>query len=157
VRKAIGYAVIALAGAATLLGLSFALFAGGHEADALRMAGFEFLVARGWTWCRRSADPSVRAVVRRRGESMQRRDRGVGGVRECHPTKSLPANRLTWSFLRFDLELQDFAVIHRAVTVRHVFDRSGAVKDASGLDPAFEHVGQQLLDVGADGCRAAGD
>jgi hypothetical protein len=44
VRKAIGYAVIALAGAATLLGLSFALFAGGHEADALRVAGFEFLL-----------------------------------------------------------------------------------------------------------------
>ena len=43
-RKGIGYALVALAGAAALLGLSFALLAGGHEGDAVRVAGFEFLL-----------------------------------------------------------------------------------------------------------------
>jgi hypothetical protein len=44
VRKGVGYALVVLAVAAALLGLSFALFAGGHEADALRVAGFELLL-----------------------------------------------------------------------------------------------------------------
>ena len=43
-RKGIGYAFVALAVAAALLGLSFALFAGGYEADALRVSGVEFLL-----------------------------------------------------------------------------------------------------------------
>jgi hypothetical protein len=47
VRKGIGYALVALAAAAALLGLSFALLAGGYEADALRVAGIEFLLAAG--------------------------------------------------------------------------------------------------------------
>jgi hypothetical protein len=44
VRKGIGYALVALAVAAALLGLSFARFAGGYEADALRVAGIQFLL-----------------------------------------------------------------------------------------------------------------
>lgn len=44
VRKGIGYAFVAIAVAAALLGLSFALFAGGYEADAVRMAGIEFFL-----------------------------------------------------------------------------------------------------------------
>jgi hypothetical protein len=44
VRKGIGYAFVALAVAAALLGLSFALLAGGYEADAVRVAGIEFLL-----------------------------------------------------------------------------------------------------------------
>ena len=43
-RKGIGYAFVALALAAALLGLSFALFAGGYEANAVRVAGIEFLL-----------------------------------------------------------------------------------------------------------------
>jgi hypothetical protein len=43
VRKGIGYAFVALAVAPALLGLSFALLAGGYEADAVRVAGIEFL------------------------------------------------------------------------------------------------------------------
>jgi hypothetical protein len=45
----------------------------------------------------------------------------------------------TW-FLRFDLELQDFAVVHRAVAVRHVFDRSGAVEARPGRAAADRSV-----------------
>jgi hypothetical protein len=44
VRKGIGYAFVALAVAAALLGLSFALFAGGYEADALRVGGIQYLL-----------------------------------------------------------------------------------------------------------------
>jgi hypothetical protein len=44
VRKGIGYALVALAVAAALLGLWFALLPGGHEADAVRVAGFGFLL-----------------------------------------------------------------------------------------------------------------
>ena len=43
-RKGVGYAFVALAVAAALLGLSFALFAGGYEADALRVGGIQFLL-----------------------------------------------------------------------------------------------------------------
>src|SRR6476620_5160621 len=61
------------------------------------------------------------------------------------------------SFLRLDLELQDFAVVHRAVAVRHVLDRAGAVENTTWLDPTLEDVRQQLLDVRAHGRRAACD
>jgi hypothetical protein len=43
-RRGLGFALVALAAAAALLGLSFALFAGGYEADAVRVAAFEFLL-----------------------------------------------------------------------------------------------------------------
>jgi hypothetical protein len=57
--------------------------------------------------------------------------------------------------LERDLELQDFAVVHGAVAVRDVLDRAGAVEDTTRLDPPFEHVRQQLLDVGPHRRRAA--
>jgi hypothetical protein len=44
VRKGIGYALVALAVAAAMLGLSFALFAGGYEADALHVGGIQYLL-----------------------------------------------------------------------------------------------------------------
>ena len=43
-RKGIGYALLALATAAALPGLSFALLGGGYEGDAVRAAGIEFLL-----------------------------------------------------------------------------------------------------------------
>ena len=43
-RKGIGNALVALAVAAALLGLAFALFAGGYEADALRVGGIQYLL-----------------------------------------------------------------------------------------------------------------
>ena len=43
-RTGIGYAFVALAVAAALLGLAFAFFAGGYEADALRVGGIEYLL-----------------------------------------------------------------------------------------------------------------
>ena len=43
-RKGVGYTFVALAVAAALLGLSFTVFAGGNEADALRVGGIEFLL-----------------------------------------------------------------------------------------------------------------
>jgi hypothetical protein len=51
-----------------------------------------------------------------------------------------------------DLELEDLALVHRAVAVRHIVERTAAVEDAAGLDPPLEHVGQQPLDVGAYRC-----
>ena len=73
-RKGIGYTVVALAVAAALFGLSFALFAGGREADALRVAGFELLLlaARLVSQARSSFGPGGSATR----ESM-RRARGV--------------------------------------------------------------------------------
>jgi hypothetical protein len=44
VRKGVGYALVALAVAAALVGFSFALFAGGYEADALRVGGSQYLL-----------------------------------------------------------------------------------------------------------------
>jgi hypothetical protein len=43
-RKGIGYSLVALALLGAVIGLLFALAAGGYEADALRVAGLEFLV-----------------------------------------------------------------------------------------------------------------
>src|SRR5436190_17551 len=57
--------------------------------------------------------------------------------------------------LECDLELQDLALVHRAVAVGDVLDRAGAVEDTTRLDPPFEHVRKQLLDVGAHGRWAA--
>src|SRR5207253_779193 len=41
--------------------------------------------------------------------------------------------------------------------VGHYVEADDSVEDASRFDPAVEDVGQQFLDVGADGCRAAAD
>src|SRR5581483_3756283 len=56
-----------------------------------------------------------------------------------------------------DEELDRLALVHRAVAVRHVLERAGAVEDAAGLDPPLEDVRQELLDVGAGRGGAAGD
>ena len=42
-RKGIGYALVAVGVLFAVLGLAFAFAAGGYEADAVRVAGFEFL------------------------------------------------------------------------------------------------------------------
>src|SRR4249919_2345913 len=74
------------------------------------------------------------------------------------PKGELPTNVPSApSFLWLDLELQDFAVVHRAIAVRHVLDRAGAVEDTTWLDPTVEDVRQQLLDVRAHGRGTAGD
>jgi hypothetical protein len=49
-------------------------------------------------------------------------------------------------------DLERLALVHRAVAVRHLVERTDAVEDAVGLDPSLKHVGQQLLDVGAYRC-----
>jgi hypothetical protein len=56
-----------------------------------------------------------------------------------------------------DKHLQGFAVGHGAVTVRHLVEADGAVEDPAGFDPAFQHVGEQFLDVGPGRGGAAGD
>src|SRR5215217_3953275 len=58
---------------------------------------------------------------------------------------------------RLDEDLQRVAGVHRAVPVRDTVEVDGAVEDPAGLDAAAEHLGQQLLDVGADRSRAAGE
>src|SRR3954468_21502304 len=58
--------------------------------------------------------------------------------------------------LELDLELEDVAVVHAAVAVGYPVECSCAVEDASRLDSPFEDVGEQLVDVGADGGGAAG-
>ena len=56
--------------------------------------------------------------------------------------------------LEFDPELQDFTIVPRAVPVRHVLNRAHALEDTTRLDPTFQHIGQQLLDIRAHGCKA---
>jgi hypothetical protein len=56
-----------------------------------------------------------------------------------------------------DLELEDFALVHQPVAVRHLVECPGAFEDASRLDPPFQHVREQFVDVGADRGGAAGD
>ena len=40
---------------------------------------------------------------------------------------------------------------HRLVAHRDVLEADGAVQDPPRLDPAVEHIGQQLVDVGPGG------
>jgi hypothetical protein len=63
------------------------------------------------------------------------------------PRSDSPANppRLNLRTLR-DLELEDIAVVHRAVAVGYLVKRSDPVEDGGGLDPAFQHVREQLVD-----------
>jgi hypothetical protein len=42
-RKAIAYLLLGVGVAVGIIGLAFAVAAGGYEADAVRVAGFEFL------------------------------------------------------------------------------------------------------------------
>src|SRR5215207_5729530 len=56
-----------------------------------------------------------------------------------------------------DHDLDRLALVHRAVAVGHAVEVGDAVEHAPRLYPAFEHVGQKLLDVRADGGRAARD
>ena len=44
--------------------------------------------------------------------------------------------------LELDLELENVALVHRAVAVGDIVKGSGAVEDAARLDPAFEDVRQ---------------
>src|SRR5204862_257478 len=59
--------------------------------------------------------------------------------------------------LGLDLELEDFALVHQPVALGHLVERAGSVEDAARLDASFEHVREQLLDVGAHRRRAAAD
>src|SRR5213076_2424722 len=58
-----------------------------------------------------------------------------------------------------DQELDRLAVVHGPIAVRDFVERAGAVEDEARVDLAFEDVGQQLFDVGADrrGPAAQGD
>jgi hypothetical protein len=51
--------------------------------------------------------------------------------------------------------LDRLAVVHRAIAVGHAVKTDDAIEDAAGVDPPFEDVRQELVDVGADRRRAA--
>src|SRR3954468_5633518 len=57
---------------------------------------------------------------------------------------------------RLDEDLDRLAVGHRAVAVGHAVEVGRGVQDLPRLDGAVEDVGHQLLDVGADRRRPAG-
>src|SRR4051794_31171449 len=65
------------------------------------------------------------------------------------------ASRLRAGASGRDHDLEGLALVHRPVAVGHAVEADDAVEDAAGLDPAFENVRQQLLDVGADRGGAA--
>jgi hypothetical protein len=50
---------------------------------------------------------------------------------------------------RYDHHLDRLAVVHRPVAIGHLVEGAYAVEDASGLDSAFEDVGEKLVDVRA--------
>lgn len=50
-----------------------------------------------------------------------------------------------------------FALMHRAVAVRHFIDAYGLVEHASGFDAAFQHAGEQFIYVRTNRSRAAAD
>ena len=60
-------------------------------------------------------------------------------------------------FSEFDHHLDRCALIHRLISVRDSVQARHVIEHATRLDPAFEDAWQQLLDVRAHGCRAAGD
>jgi hypothetical protein len=60
------------------------------------------------------------------------------------------------SLLKRDLELEDFAVVHRAVAVRHLVECGRTVEDTAGLDPSLQDVWQERFDVSAHRRGAAG-
>src|SRR5262245_28964502 len=47
-----------------------------------------------------------------------------------------------------DQDFEGFPVAHGPVAVRPLVEAHDPIEDAAGLDPAFEDVRQQLLDVG---------
>src|SRR5207253_4912353 len=59
--------------------------------------------------------------------------------------------------LGLDLELEDFALVHQPVDLGYLVEGAGSVEDAARLDASFEHVREQLFDVGARRRRAAAD
>ena len=54
-------------------------------------------------------------------------------------------------------DLERLALVHRSVSVGHAVEVRDPIEDPARLNPAFEHVGQQFLDVGPDRNRAAGN
>src|SRR6476469_2493898 len=54
-------------------------------------------------------------------------------------------------------DLDRLALVHRAVAVGNAIEIRDAIEDAAGRDRAFQHVWQQFVDIGAHGCRTAGD
>src|SRR2546423_469039 len=56
-----------------------------------------------------------------------------------------------------DEDFERFPVGHGPVAVRHLLEADGAVEHAAGLERAVEHVGQELLDVGAGRRDAPGE
>src|SRR5207253_3973890 len=56
---------------------------------------------------------------------------------------------------KLDHDLDRLAFLHRAITLGHLVDAHDPVEDPTGLDPAFEDVRQELLDVRAHRSGAA--
>src|SRR5947209_12983818 len=63
-----------------------------------------------------------------------------------------------WSPAHFNSELDHdldrLALVHRAVAIRHTVKVRDPVDHAARLYPPFEHVGQYVLDIGANRGRA---
>src|SRR3954454_13740333 len=60
-------------------------------------------------------------------------------------------------WLRLHHHFDGFTFVHCAVAIRHLIQTDHAIKDAAGLNFSIEHVGQELVDVGANWRRAAAD
>src|SRR3954449_1739387 len=99
---------------------------------------------------------STHIVTGRRRVPSSRTDASVSSSASLIVLSSSLVHVVICILLELDLELEDVAVVHAAVAVGYLVECSGAVEDASRLDSAFEDVGEQLVDVGADGGGAAG-
>src|ERR1700704_4593513 len=62
-----------------------------------------------------------------------------------------------WRPSELDHHLDGFAVIHRAVAIGNTVDVRDAIEDEARLDSAFQHAGHELVHVGANRRRTAGD
>src|SRR5260221_14446786 len=57
--------------------------------------------------------------------------------------------------LELDQDFYRFALIHRPVAIRHIVEAGDPIKDSPRLNPAFEDIRQQLLNVRAGRGRSA--
>jgi hypothetical protein len=76
---------------------------------------------------------------------------------ELSTTSLMCSGRLLSPAAALDQDLDRLALVHRAIAVGHTVEVRDPVEDAAGLDPAFEDVRRQFLDVGAGGGRTAAD
>src|SRR6185503_2180541 len=60
-----------------------------------------------------------------------------------------------YHFSWLDHDLECLALVHRAVSVRYAVEVCDSIEHAARLNPAFEHVRQEFLDIRSYGCWPA--